>query len=352
MRADKAIVALIVVWVGLWASPAFPATPVQDDCDWDKVQQIEATTLLHPKLFYEAQKPLMSSNRWLDVLRGVQADFQNSTVVPHDENYRRFERELAATVKEFEEVMSSPNFEQLLKTAQGIKLNRFRIVRDPDEDKVDLFKETKEDQITITIAMPPGVRREYCWRAISLNRILIQYGESSRAGTALALQTYVAQWDAYNANGYLQYPWELYLNGKWIFDAKSLAPPKRQLVIAHPGIAVEQSGSSFESSRLDEVVSVEPIGFLWYEDNRKTYYGASTLLTFSSSRDVGRGLLLHFGKLAKLGYVWRDKDAQNRQQNGVVFTMDLYQMLADPPSSQLDARQRTQSVLEGLLAKP
>jgi hypothetical protein len=352
MRADKALVALIVVWVGLWVSPAFPATPVQDDCDWDKVQQVDATTLLHPKLFFEAQKPLMNSNRWLDVLRGVQADFESSTVVPHDENYRRFDRELAATVKQFEEVTSHPDFENLLKTAQNVKLARFHIVRDPDEDKVDLFRDTKEDRITITAAMPPQVRREYCWRAISLNRILTQYGESARATTALALQTYVAQWDAYNANGYLQYPWELYLNGKWTFDAKSLAPPKRQLVIAHPGIAVEQSGPSFEGSRLDEVVSVEPIGFLWYGDDRKMYYGFSTLLTFSSSRDVGRGLLLHFGKLAKLGYVWRDRDAQNRRQNGVVFSMDLYQMLAGPPSSQVDARDRAQSVLEGLLAKP
>ena len=69
------------------------------------------------------------------------------------------------------------------------------------------------------------------------------------------------------------------------------------------------------------------------------------MLTFANDRDVGRGLLLHFGKSAKLGYVWRDKDAQSHSQNGIVFTMDLYQLLADPPQSQIDSREMVKTIL-------
>jgi hypothetical protein len=201
----------------------------------------------------------------------------------------------------------------------------------------------------IDAAMSPETRRQYCWRALSINRVLTRYGQDSRTATRLALQNYVAQWDAYNSNGYLQYPWELYLNGKWVYDRDSLAPPRRQWIIAHPNIAVEQAGRSFEGSRLDQVISVEPVGYLWYRDNRRSYYGVSTLLTFANDRDVGRGLLLHFGKTAKLGYVWRDKDAQHHSQNGVVFTMDLYQMLADAPQPQLDRRAGVKAILEQII---
>lgn len=133
--------------------------------------------------------------------------------------------------------------------------------------------------------------------------------------------------------------------GKWAYDRKSLAPPKRQWVIAHPNVALEQAGPSFEKSRLDQVISVEPVGYLWYTENRKV----SALLTFASDRDVGRGLLLHFGKTAKLGYVWRDKDAQDYRQNGFIFTMDLYQLLADPSQSQLDRREGVKAILNKLL---
>jgi hypothetical protein len=349
--ANRSVALLIAIPFLLWALRAFSATPVQDECDWDKVQKVEATSLSHPQLFFEAQKPLMESNRWLEVLRAIKEDFTRSTAFTHDDNYARFLRQIEAMEREFEEVTSSPDFERLTQSAQKVMLARFRIVRDPDADKVYLFFR-QPDQVTIDAAMSPDVRRQYCWRALSINRILTQYGEKARAATALALQTYVAQWDSYNANGYLQYPWELYLNGKWAYDRDSLAPPRRQWVIAHPNVAIEQAGPNLKSSRLDQIVTLEPIGYLWYTEDRKSYLGLAALLTFSSDRDVGRGLLLHFGKTAKLGYVWRDKDAQNHSQNGVVFTMDLYQLLADPPQSQFDSRGRTKAILDKVLNSP
>jgi hypothetical protein len=344
MRAiNKNFVLLTTLALMLWAGQVFAATPVQNDCDWDKVQQVEATSLLHPQLFYEAQKPLMEDNRWLEVLASIKDGFSHSALT-HDDNYARFLRQLEAMQQEFAAVINSPDFEHLQQRAKNVTLARFRIVKDTDSDKVYLFYR-QPDQITIDAGMSADARRQYCWRALSVNRILTQYGQDSRAATRLALQTYVTQWDAYNSNGYLQYPWELFLNGKWAYDRDSLAPPKRQWIIAHPNVAVEQAGRSFEGSRLDQVISVEPLGYLWYTDNRKSYYGLSAMLTFASDRDVGRGLLLHFGKTAKLGYVWRDKDAQDKSQNGIVFTMDLYQLLANPPQSQLDRRELVKALL-------
>lgn len=347
MRAtEKYYWRFIIVALLWWTAQAVAATPVQDDCDWDKVQHVEATSLLHPSLFFEAQRPLMESNRWREVLRGIRTDFAQAPIA-HDDNYVRFLRQLDALENEIAALSNSPDFERLQKNAKNVTLARFRIVKDTDSDKAYLFYR-QPDQISIDAGMSAETRRQYCWRALSVNRILTQYGQNSRTATRLALQTYVAQWDAFNSNGYLQYPWELYLNGKWAYDRDSLAPPKRQWVIAHPNAAVEQAGRSFEKSRLDQVVSLEPVGYLWYTEDRKSYYGLSGLFTFANDRDVGRGLLLHFGKTAKLGYVWRDKDAQHHSQNGIVFTMDLYQMLAKPPQSQIDRLEKVKAILNKL----
>ncbi len=342
MRAGKVSLCILLLVICLPQSAL--CLEIQDDCDADKVEKLPQNTPLHPKTIYDSQKPLMEENRWMEIVQRIKDRFIISPV-PHDVNYSRYLNELKKMENEFEKVMTSSTATELIAAAKGITLTRFQITKDADEDIVFLFPR-QADQITIDKTMNPAVRKEYCWRTIAINKILTKYGEPGRDTVALTLRTYVSQWDAYNANGYLQYPWELYLNGKWTFDEDQLAPPRYQLVIAHPGIGIEQAGQSFEKSRLDEVVTVEPLGFLWYTENRKSYYGVSTLLSLSSKHDTGRGLLLHFGTFAKLGFVWRDRDEQGRTQNGVVFSMDLYQMLSKPPQVQLDMENRVRNLYD------
>lgn len=338
MRASKIslCILLLVICLPHWA----PCLEVQDDCDADKVEKLQQNTPLHPKTIYDSQKRLMEENQWLEVVQNIKDGFIISPV-PHDLNYSRYLDELQKMKNEFAHVMTNP---ELIAAAKGITTTRFQIKKDDEEDRIFLFPR-QPDQITIDQTMKPEVRKEYCWRTIAINKMLTRYGEAGRDTVAQTLRSYVSQWDAYNANGYLQYPWELYLNGL-TFDRNELAPPRHQWVIAHPGVGIEQAGQSFEKSRLNEVVTVEPLGFLWYTENRKSYYGVSTLLTLSSKQDTGRGLLLHFGKLAKLGFVWRDRDEQGRTQNGLVFSMDLYQMLSKPTQVQLDIENRVKNLYE------
>lgn len=320
------------------------AGEVQDDCNWDKLRQdAGATDLRHPVVFFAVHKPMLDRGRWLDVVADAKDQFERSA--PDSPERERFLRQVALLGRELEAVMQAADVEALRKAAQGVSLRRFRLTEDPERDVVYLFRRTP-DEIVVDSRLSVEARRAYCWTAISLQRVLTYYGEEGRKAISSALRTQVARWDAFNQNGYLQFPWELYLNGKVFDDPASLAPPRGQLVVMHPGLAIEQAGSSLEQSRRHDVVSLEPIGFLWYTDSRATYYGLSALLTFASDEDAGRGVLLHFGKFAKIGYVVRDRAADGRRQNGVVLSMDLYQLLAGPTQSHLDREERVRQLLD------
>ncbi len=346
MRAFKRLALALTYTVFTLFNPA-QALEVQDDCDWDLLKDRPATSALHPSLAYIHLQAKIERGEWRTAIRALREDFEHATVIPEDEHRVRFLRQLRALESEMEVVSASPDYDTLLKNAAGVRLVRFKIERDPDEDAVHLFLR-EPDQITINGAMPPEVRRQYCWRAITVNRVLTRYGQDARAAAVATLNEYVGQWDAYNEYGYLQFPWELYLNGKWTTQRRNLTPPRHQWIIAHPGIGIEQAGNSVQESRRHEVVTLEPLGYLRYTEDRRFYYGLSLLATFPSDNDVGLGALLHLGRMAKLGYVTRDRDANGRKQDAVVFSIDLYQLLSTPSQQQLDGKAQAQALIEML----
>jgi hypothetical protein len=197
--------------------------------------------------------------------------------------------------------------------------------------------------------VPVPAAKELCYRARAAQRALTLFGTRGRDRARSALGYYVTLWDNYNRQGYSQYPWELYVNGKVSFDERSLLPPRSQWVIAHPAIAVQTAWPRDEGLRRLDVITFEPVGYLRYSADRRRYGGLSLLVTVSASGDPGYGALVHIGKTGKVGYVYhREGQSGEKSRHGVVFSLDLYKWIGGVPRKLEDAKARVEAVRDAI----
>lgn len=179
--------------------------------------------------------------------------------------------------------------------------------------------------------------RAVCWTALAAQRLLDAANAGARDRTLQGLQRAVAAWDAFNESGYASYPWELPLNP----PGADLMPPRWQVVLLHPGLAVEIAGfREIESARRADAVLVEPLGVLRYNDARSFYIGASVVASFTDSESPGLGALIHAGPYLKAGYVFRREADGEPDRDGILLTADLLQILRDAPGAYRAARDR------------
>jgi hypothetical protein len=172
----------------------------------------------------------------------------------------------------------------------------------------------------------------------SPSRMLPAYGGPARLAALQRLDEAVGRWDDYGKNGQSQFPWELALNSAF-FDRREVDPPARQIILLHPAVGVELAGPEVDRLRRLDVVTLEPLGMIWYNRTRNFYYGFSAIVSLPDDADLGVGGLVHVGKLAKLGFIFRGRDDAGVERNGVLLSVDLYRFLSAMPSRIREAKE-------------
>jgi hypothetical protein len=138
-------------------------------------------------------------------------------------------------------------------------------------------------------------------------------------------------------------PWEELL----FRDRRSgadLSPPRTQVILLHPSVAVEVSGPEFRRWQRLDALSLELLGRIWYRNDYRTHSGASLMLTTAKDVGIGAGVLIHFSPTLKAGYVY-GLQKQPERRNGAVMSVDLYKYLEDRKTKLDDVLQNIQKRL-------
>ncbi|HEU4628721.1 MAG TPA: hypothetical protein VFS08_03220 [Gemmatimonadaceae bacterium] len=342
-------------------SAALAQGPVAQDCDYRVVSAMDTAALgaaargAHPDVAYAGMLPRIAAGEWLVLADSLVADVAAETRIPAPA-WETFRRQLQALRDELAFVAASADPARLRTLARGVTLERFRITPPTAVEPESAYVLFVRGPEPIALGALPGpARRALCWRAMAIGRMLAAYGGLARAEATAALQAAARQWDAYGETGYSQYPWELAINGAR-FDASAIAPPRTQLVVLHPALALELSAPALdELERLErtDAITVEPIGIIRYTASRRMYYGLSALVSLPGDGRVGTGLLAHLGTYGQVGAVlFRARDETGSRGRSVVVSADLYQFLAGMPAAIRDARTRALGTLrDSLLAR-
>jgi hypothetical protein len=351
MRAFKRPILLVVIAILLLPAPPLRAqVPFSlDDCDFTVVGATPASDygavweVRHPDEVFARLKPDLDQGRWGSVATSMADAFRTGETGPTGEVRATFQAQLDAAAAELRAVEGNL---EAIRMAQGVDQGRFHI----DRHELLLFEATPHE-IDLEAIADGSARRDLCWRAMAMQRVLTYYGEEGRDVAVQALRNMLARWDHYNANSYSQYPWELLING--LFTGRGaaetledLAPPSMQLVILHPGIALEASGfaDGLDELRRLDVLAVEPLGLLFYNERRTSYVGISTVLSIPRDAGAGFGALLHLGRRAQLGFIYRNRESSGRG-SGLLFSADLFGLLTGVPQSLREARDRVEMLV-------
>lgn len=348
MRADNRLFFAAMLLLICGSSLCAQVSPeLRRDCDGQTIARLSLDDLIRLGPEWVERYPLtvvgsfrkeMEEGDWHTIVTALAEDFRESEIVPQGRERRIFQANLDSLVAEFDRVAASPDYEIRMRNAEGVKLGRFDIIPDDEEPRYHLFNASAA-RLTFDAATPPGIRRDLCWRAFTLERLLNAYGATARQRALNELNRLVGLWNNFNNNSYSQYPWELFINGLSKPGPGDLMPPRRQWVILHPNIGVEVTGPVREWRRLD-VVTLEPVGLLFYNDARTNYWGASLVGTLPTDGGPGAGLLLHLNRSARLGYVYHAESDARGDLHGIVASIDLYGLLAGVPQALETARQR------------
>lgn len=116
----------------------------------------------------------------------------------------------------------------------------------------------------------------------------------------------------YIFKGMFQYPWELWINDQ-VFSSRISqdGPSPRQLILFHPSLVVhvkpDRLERVFKEPVISEALSVDVIGYVWYYNDFKRFFGISAPISFRSDMGAGPGIKLHFSRF-NVGASWHDTD--------------------------------------------
>jgi hypothetical protein len=316
------------------------AVPLAQDCDPNSVEGLQPDppmwVALHPSAVRTALKDTREG-RLVRALDGVRDAFDRTPARQTPEAAERFIPQLDA--------LRALLTEHALVTAPGAPVpNSFNPDVAPEGDRVTLFPGFREREIVLTEATPADVRRGFCWAAISVSFIIDADARKYRDALLKRLDSAVEMWDNYTDEGYSQYPWELFVNGLGGRGGGGIDPPRRQWILLHPTIGVSLSGSKASSLRRLDVIPLEILGYLWYNERRTAYRGISLVSSFATDADPSVGPFLHVGRGVSVGATWRGW-GDDTGFGGVLFSADLYRALAGVPG---DVQERVRELREAL----
>lgn len=340
MRAARWIVAGALLLPGV--APA--QGPVARDCDYRVIQRLPWQELdarsrsLHPDSAFVRIGPRMAGNQWVLVADSIAVEVEADPAIPPRER-EIFLDQLRTLRSELRAVESSGGPEGFRNRGEGAGQARFRIATGPDE-LYELFLDGPTS-IDLGAVADSGGRRALCWRALTLTRMLSAWGGRGRELAVAALEASEKRWDNFNEKGYSQYPWELLVNSQR-FSPTAQDPPRQQIVFLHPALSLEliaPSLDSLEHLRRMDAITLEPIGYLWYNRSRSTYYGVSSLISLPADGLIGAGAMAHIGTYGKVGVIlWRAEDASGAENRSILVSADLYQFLTGVPEKLREAK--------------
>jgi len=153
-------------------------------------------------------------------------------------------------------------------------------------------------------------------KKISINRI---------NDFARAIEKTKIRWMNYIFNGFSQYPWEVTLN-EYLVSYSIQYPPKYQYIFFHPELSFEIKIDNLQSEL--EVLTVELLGILYYQNNWKNFFGFSFVLNMRNDLGAGIGGLFHYN-MYSIGVVWHDIDDDGNKFDDPPFLtvgFDLYKL--------------------------
>jgi hypothetical protein len=128
-------------------------------------------------------------------------------------------------------------------------------------------------------------------------------------------------------NGLAMWPWELWLNGLRLSKADEKPLFRTQWVFMRPTAGIEIDTYSQASADLQASVALEPLGFVTYRGQGYAHWwGASLVLTSSTSRGVGVGALFRWDNYV-LGLTRHEGRGSEPDSNFLLIGVDLHDLL-------------------------
>ncbi len=162
------------------------------------------------------------------------------------------------------------------------------------------------------------------------------------------------QFDRYLFEGFPMFPWEAYLNSRFLAK-KHIAegPPRHQIIALHPGVAIETDTQSFSAAEPDLAMTIEPFGWIYYPKGGKyqSWWGLSTVASIKDDDGFGVGVLAHY-KNFSLGVTWHDSDEGGSLFDDdpfILLSMDLYQFVGEKYRSYNSYKERVRELRDGSL---
>jgi hypothetical protein len=138
------------------------------------------------------------------------------------------------------------------------------------------------------------------------------------------------EWNRYLFESRSQTPLELFINSALYRKGESLnfaAAPKRQWIILHPSLVVENVDDAIDGEKAKEAVILELVGVdYWRQDRWYAPTGGSVVRVYSDRPGVpstGYGVALHFRHTYSIGFTDHDGDS------GVFVSFDFLKLLQD-----------------------
>ena len=316
------------------------APPTNLDCDYQRLIPPAPGSLdpawrpYYPSVQIAALRPVVDSGGWSAAMDSIRTSFERAAVsfgsaTADAATLERFRHQLDSAHARLARLASSTSRDQL--TEERRRLGPMVFNAEVRDGRAVLFRGTG-DEIELTDSSAQGTRRAVCYHAAVMRSVLDRYTQPGRAAAAAVIEAKRVRWEHYFERGYSQLPWELFLNSRLARKAADLDPPTRQLILLHPSVGLEVPTRSIRDLTRQDAVALELLGWIRYRNDYRDYLGLSGVVTFTEGLGTGVGPFLHFGRVAKVGYVFRARrtDASGaRKQDGVLISVDLYKYLAD-----------------------
>src|SRR5438034_7006386 len=127
------------------AGPVFAQLPVQTDCDRSTLARLSADEIgtdwlpRQPDTVYQHMRERIAADQWPFLADSLVRDFASAPDTMPDRYRTVFGAQLDTLRSELDFAQAQPDFSRRRGAAGLVRLERFRINRDPEEDAVTLF---------------------------------------------------------------------------------------------------------------------------------------------------------------------------------------------------------------------
>ncbi len=278
----------------------------------------------------------IEKGRWDKVFEFILKDFENSNVdwTGKEDVKKKAEKEMKNLIKAYKETVINSLLKAKTEELIGKFLDQYATgIFQPDVSSgfVIFFSQTENEIKILPQILNEKQAKEIRDKLQTINALLHKLKEKERKKVISAIKKAEKRWRSYIFNGFSQYPWEALLNGHLTsFDIQH--PPKLQYLLLHPELSFEVKTDNLQAKI--EVLTVEVIGILRYQNEWKNFYGLSLIVNMRDDLGAGVGALVHYN-MYSLGIVWHDIDDDGNRFDDPPFLtvgIDLYKLFENKNS--------------------